>query len=424
MTYNEAITYIHSINWSFCKPGLERIENLCEKLGNPQDSLKFVHVAGTNGKGSFCSMLDSILREAGYKVGLFTSPYISEFNERIRFNGENISNEDLIEVTEFIKPIADAMEDKPTEFELITAIGFEYFKRKGCDTVILEAGLGGRLDSTNIIKTPILSVITGIALEHTEILGDTVEKIAAEKAGIIKAGVPVIFGGNDEAAGRVIAQKALEMGSSYEKVDRSSLKIEKADLDGSVFSFNQRSSLKIPLLGTYQTYNAANVLTAVDVLQKNGYDISENAIKIGLSKAKWSARFEIISKNPLVIYDGAHNPQGVDNAVKSVLQYFEGERVCIISGVMKDKDYTYMAERIASVAHKVFTVTPDNPRSLDAKEYAKVFSKLSIDSEGYSTIDKAAEAAVKYCKDNGKALVCLGSLYMYADVKAAILKNI
>ena len=424
MTYNEAITYIHSINWSFCKPGLERIENLCEKLGNPQDSLKFVHVAGTNGKGSFCSMLDSILREAGYKVGLFTSPYISEFNERIRFNGENISNEDLIEVTEFIKPIADAMEDKPTEFELITAIGFEYFKRKGCDTVILEAGLGGRLDSTNIIKTPILSVITGIALEHTEILGDTVEKIAAEKAGIIKAGVPVIFGGNDEAAGRVIAQKALEMGSSYEKVDRSSLKIEKADLDGSVFSFNQRSSLKIPLLGTYQTYNAANVLTAVDVLQKNGYDISENAIKIGLSKAKWSARFEIISKNPLVIYDGAHNPQGVDNAVKSVLQYFEGERVCIISGVMKDKDYSYMAERIASVAHKVFTVTPDNPRSLDAKEYAKVFSKLSIDSEGYSTIDKAAEAAVKYCKDNGKALVCLGSLYMYADVKAAILKNI
>jgi dihydrofolate synthase/folylpolyglutamate synthase len=424
MTYNEAITYIHSINWSFCKPGLERIKNLCEKLGNPQDSLKFVHVAGTNGKGSFCSMLDSILREAGYKVGLFTSPYISEFNERIRFNGENISNEDLIEVTEYVRPIADAMEDKPTEFELITAIGFEYFKRKGCDTVILEAGLGGRLDSTNIIKTPILSVITGIALEHTEILGNTVEKIAAEKAGIIKAGVPVIFGGNDEAAGRVIAQKALEMGSSYEKVDRSSLKIEKADLDGSVFSFNQRSSLKISLLGTYQTYNAANVLTAVDVLQKNGYDISENAIKIGLSKAKWSARFEIISKNPLVIYDGAHNPQGVDNAVKSVLQYFEGERVCIISGVMKDKDYTYMAERISSVAHKVFTVTPDNPRSLDAKEYAKVFSKLSIDSEGYSTIDKAAEAAVKYCKDNGKALVCLGSLYMYADVKAAILKNI
>ena len=211
MNYNETITYIHSINWTFCKPGLDRIKGLCEKMGNPQNSLKFIHVAGTNGKGSFCSMLDSVLREAGYKVGLFTSPYIKEFGERIRFGGENISDKDLIEVTEFVRPIADAMSDKPTEFELITAIGFEYFKRKNCDIVILEAGLGGRLDSTNVINTPVLSVITGIALEHTEILGDTVEKIAAEKAGIIKTGVPVLFGGEDDSAHEVICKKAKEI---------------------------------------------------------------------------------------------------------------------------------------------------------------------------------------------------------------------
>ena len=195
MTYSEALQYIHSINWTFTKPGLERIGELCEKLGNPQKELKFVHVAGTNGKGSFCTMLDSVLHAAGYKTGLFTSPYIKEFGERIRYCGENISCDDLSRITEYVKPIADSMEDKPTEFELITAIGLEYFRRKECDVVILEAGMGGRLDSTNIIESSLLSVITGIALDHTAYLGDTVEKIAAEKAGIIKRGGSVLFGG-------------------------------------------------------------------------------------------------------------------------------------------------------------------------------------------------------------------------------------
>ena len=199
MNYSEALEYIHSICWTFTKPGLERISALCEKLGNPQDDLKFVHVAGTNGKGSFCSMLESVLRHAGYKTGLFTSPYIKVFNERMQFCGENISDEELAEITEYVKPFADSMEDKPTEFELITAIGFEYFKRKNCDVVILEAGMGGRLDSTNIIKSSLLSVITGIALDHVAFLGDTPEKIAAEKAGIIKAGGCVLFGGNGKS---------------------------------------------------------------------------------------------------------------------------------------------------------------------------------------------------------------------------------
>ena len=416
MNYNETITYIHSINWTFCKPGLDRIKELCEKLGNPQNSLKFIHVAGTNGKGSFCSMLDSILREAGYKVGLFTSPYIKEFGERIRFDGENISDKDLIEVTEFVRPIADAMGDKPTEFELITAIGFEYFKRQNCDIVILEAGLGGRLDSTNVIKTPVLSIITGIALEHTEILGDTVEKIAAEKAGIIKAGVPVIFGGEDDSAHEVISKKAFELGSEYVRVDRSTLKIHKSDLEGTTFSFKEHQDLHISLLGTYQTKNATNVLSAVDILRDIGYNISESAVKNGLASAKWCARFEIICKDPLVIYDGAHNPQGVDNAVASVKQYFGDTKVCVLSGVMKDKDYRYMAGRICTVADHVFTVTPNNPRSLPAKEYAEVFNSLGVTSQGIDNVKDAVKAAKEYAKVQGKALVCLGSLYMYGDV--------
>ena len=193
MNYTEAIEYIHSVNWTFCKPGLERVTELCHALGDPQDSLKFIHVAGTNGKGSFCAMTDSILRNAGLKVGLFTSPYIVEFNERMRINSLNISDSELCELVETVKPIADKMTDKPTEFELITAIAFLYFARNDCDVVVLECGLGGRLDATNIIKTPILSVITGIALDHTSILGDTVQKIAGEKAGIIKKDVPVLW---------------------------------------------------------------------------------------------------------------------------------------------------------------------------------------------------------------------------------------
>ena len=191
MNYAEALEYIHSVMWMGSRPGLSRTKRLLELLGNPEKGMKFVHVAGTNGKGSTCAMLDSVLRAAGYKVGLYTSPYIVRFNERMCINGEPISDSELAELTAIVKPLAESMEDKPTEFELITAIAFVYFKRHNCDIVVLEAGMGGRLDSTNIITTPILSVITGIALDHTQFLGDTVEKIAQEKAGIIKKNVPL-----------------------------------------------------------------------------------------------------------------------------------------------------------------------------------------------------------------------------------------
>ena len=416
MTYREALEYIHSVNWTFCKPGLERIAVLCEKLGNPQNELKFIHVAGTNGKGSFCAMLDSVLRAASYKTGLFTSPYIKEFNERIQYNGENISDDELAEVTEFVKPIADAMEDKPTEFELITAIGFEYFRRKGCDVVILEAGLGGRLDSTNIVNTSVLSVITGIALEHTEILGDTVEKIAYEKAGIIKPSVPVLFGGDSDEANAVICKRALELGCEYRRVDRSSLAIDNADLGGTTFSFDGSKDLFISLLGLYQTQNAANVLTAINMLQSVGFEIGESAVREGLKKAAWHARFEVISTDPLIIFDGAHNPQGIDTAVMSIKQYFGDDKVCVLSGVMKDKDYDYMVSRLSEISDVAFTVTPSNPRALDAVEYAKVFERYGVKAKGYDELSEAVVAAKRYARDNSKPLVCLGSLYMYGDI--------
>ncbi len=415
MNYEEALEYIHGVSWTFCKPGLERTEELCRRLGNPQDKLKFIHVAGTNGKGSFCSMTESVLRFAGYKTGLYTSPYIKEFNERMRVNGENIPNEKLAEITARVRPIADSMEDKPTEFELITAIAFLWFSEEGCDIVVLEAGMGGRLDSTNIIKTPVLSVITGIALDHTAFLGDTVEKIAAEKAGIIKPSVPVLFGGEIQSCADVIKKRSAELASPCFYVDRSTLNISSATLCGTDFDYKNRHGVHLSLLGLYQPRNAATVLDAIDILRSRGFEISEEAVLFGLSEAKWQARFEIISKDPLIIFDGAHNPEGIASAVLSIKHYFN-EKVHILSGVLRDKDYKFIAHELSSVADKVFTMTPDNPRALTAEEYCEEITKNGVKAIPYQNINEAFAAAKASASEDGAPLLCLGSLYTYVDI--------
>ena len=416
MNYREALEYIHGVNWTFCKPGLDRIGELCEKLGNPQNKLKFVHVAGTNGKGSFCSMLESVLRKAGYKTGLYTSPYIKEFNERMRVGGESIDNEVLADITTRVRPIADSMTDKPTEFELITAVAFQYFYEAGCEVVVLEAGMGGRLDSTNIIRNPLLSVITGIALDHTDYLGDTVEKIAAEKAGIIKDESPILYGGEDDAAREVIKAVSQERSSNFFDIDYSNIKNLKSDLTGSSFDYKSHSDVKIKLLGLYQPKNAAEVIEAVEILRSRGLNISESALLEGLANAEWIARFEILSKNPLIIFDGAHNPQGISSATKSIKHYFKNEKIYVLSGVLRDKDYNFIAGELATVAERAFTMTPQSPRALKAEDYAKVLDSYGVVSSAYDTIEGAMNAAISAAKANGKPLVCLGSLYTYADV--------
>lgn len=424
MNYCEALDFIHSVSWKGSVLGLERISELCEKLGNPQNSLRFVHVAGTNGKGSFCAMLESVLRASGLHTGLFTSPYIRSFNERICFDGSPISESELSEITGYIKPFADSMRDKPTEFELVTAIGFEYFKRKKCDIVVLEAGLGGRLDSTNIISTPLLSVITGIALDHMAILGNTVEKIAAEKAGIIKCGVPVLYGGEDENAADVIRKTAEEKGAEFYRADYSSLSVYQATTDGAVFGYRNREKIKIHLLGTYQPRNAAVVLDAVDILRRQGTDILEKAVLDGLEAACWSGRFEIIARSPLTIFDGAHNAQGIASAVESIRKYFTDRKVYLLTGVMRDKDYGTIAGELAGVVKRAFTVTPANPRALDAVEYAKVLRMAGIEAEpGGKTVEEALLKAMKQACSDGLPLVCLGSLYMYGEIMDAIERN-
>ena len=415
MTASEAIEYIHSVSWTFCKPGLERISVLCQALGNPEDKLKFIHVAGTNGKGSFSSMLDSSLREAGYKVGLFTSPYILEFNERIKLDGKNIPDGELASIVQGVKKIADKMEEKPTEFELITAIGFEYFARSGCDYVILECGMGGRLDSTNIIKTPVLSVITGIALDHTAFLGDTVEKIAYEKAGIIKENVPVLYCGDSQSAADVIEKVATERGAKFIR-PVGEPEVKSQTLDGTVFDYLGYEDVRIKLLGSYQIKNARNVLCALEILKEQGVSVKTEQIKRGMAKAEWPARFEIIKDEPLMIFDGGHNPEGVEAAVESVKKYFGDTKLNIITGVMADKDYNYIASKISEVAGKVYCLTPDNPRALGAEAYAEVFRGLGLQAESFSTVESAVSTAIAESKQEGKGILCLGSLYMYCEV--------
>ena len=416
MNYDEALEYIHGVSWTFCKPGLERISALCEALGHPERELKFVHVAGTNGKGSFSCMLESVLRSAGYRTGLYTSPYIKEFGERMRLVGKNIPRDTLAKITEEVRPIADAMKDKPTEFELITAIAFEFFRREGCEIVVLEAGMGGRLDSTNVIREPLLSVITGVALDHTVFLGDTVEKIAREKAGIIKDASPLLLGGEDDAVREVISTIASERGSELFTVDYSKIKNLESGIEGSRFDFGDHRDVKIALAGLYQPKNAANVITAVDILRSRGLDIPEEALLRGLAEARWPARFEVISRDPLVIFDGAHNPEGVSVAVESIKRYFSGRRVYVLSGVLRDKDYSFIAKKIAEVASRVFTLTPDNPRALSAEEYAVEFAKNGVEATSYVSIGEAFFAAKSAARENGTALVCLGSLYTYPDI--------
>ena len=442
MTYTQALDFIHSTCWKGSRPGLERTVELTTRLGNPQNSLKFIHVAGTNGKGSTSAMLAAILQKAGYRVGLYTSPFIIRFNERMRIDGQDIPDDELAEITEFVKPHAEAMTDTPTEFELITAIALVYFARHNCDYVVFEVGMGGRLDSTNIIdaETVVASVITGIAMDHTAFLGDTPEKIAAEKAGIIKAGVPVVFGGNHAPIGEappdpaavetakscacVIREKAAEVGAPYSETDHARLFNIRADLFGADFDFGERKDLHISLAGLYQPYNTATVLTVIDLLRDGGLTIPEEAIREGLASVKWPARFEILSKEPLIIADGGHNPEGIDAAIESVKTYFKDEKILLLTGVMADKDYDRMVARMGEVASRAFCVRPANDRALDPAKYAESFRAMGIPAEGYATVAEGVRAAAETAQAEGKALLCLGSLYMYGEVRAAVLGEV
>jgi len=421
MDITETLKYIHSVDWKGSRPGLARITELMHALGDPQDNLKFIHVAGTNGKGSFCAMTERVLTAQGYKTGLFTSPYVAVFNERMQIGGINIPDDELCDVTERVKACADKMIDLPTEFELITAIGLCWFADKKCDYVVLECGMGGRLDSTNVVKNTVLSVITGVALDHTRILGKTIFAIAGEKSGIIKPGVPVLFGGNSQEALAVIKAAAEQNGSELFITDRGSVSAEDCTVYGSAVTY-KGAKHDVSLAGAYQPYNAANVIEAVSILNKYGVKVSKEALDKGLSTTHWPARFELIQNDPIVVYDGGHNPEGAQAVVDSV-KLCLGGRCILISGVMADKAHHEVAMTLADVAVRAYTVTPDNPRALDAEDWADDFIIYGVTGIPCASMEEAIAKAKNYAVQNSLPIVATGSLYMYEGFRKAIVST-
>ena len=415
MTYDESIQYIHSISWKGSIPGLDRTRKLLTAMGRPDRKLRFVHVAGTNGKGSTCAMLASILKEAGYITGLFTSPFIHRFNERMKVNGCDIPDDELAEITEWVKPFAESMEDHPTEFELINCIAMEWFCRRGCDIVVLEVGMGGRFDSTNVIDRPLAAAITSIGLDHTQILGDTVEKIAFEKAGIVKPNGSVVMGRMERAARDVIADVCLKR--SAKLIETQGASLEGLQQEGQRFSYKDRHGLVTPLLGEHQLGNVAVVLELVDLLSEAGYEISEQAIAQGLKQTRWPGRFEVLSRNPVFVVDGGHNPQCAQTVADTLSSLYPGRRVVFVVGLMADKDWEGVIDPVAPLAKEFITVSPDIPRALDAGELARRISeRYGTAARPAPSVREGISAAVS--KLEGDDIACaFGSLYMVSDVR-------
>ncbi len=419
MNIDEALYFIHEICWKGSVPGLSRIDALLEKMGRPERKLRFVHVAGTNGKGSTCAMLASIFQAAGYTTGLYTSPYIVQFGERIQVNGEMISDEDLCELTEYVKPLAMSMEDRPTEFEVVTAIGFEYFARKKCDIVICEVGMGGEFDATNVILPPELSVICNIGLDHTEVLGDTLEKIASAKAGIIKQGSDAVVYRAAPSVEAVFEETCKRMNCRCIKADFDSIELVSHSLEGQCFNWGRFEKLQLPLLGDHQLHNAAVVLTAATALQEKGWNITDEDIRNGIANVSWPGRFEILRRKPLFIVDGGHNPQCIEALVKNIDDYLQGRELTVLTGVLADKDYNCMYENVAPYVKQFVTITPASPRAMQAADLAAYLSRFGKRADAYEDVSDGVKAAIKAAGSNG-VILCYGSLYMLGDIIAAV----
>lgn len=431
MNYKETINYIRDTEKFGRNYGLSRTEKILELLGNPHKKLRCIHIAGTNGKGSITAMLNSILIEAGNKVGMYTSPYLEVFEERIQINSENIPENSLSIVVSKIKIAVDVVislgYEQPTEFEIITCAAFMYFMVEKVDYALIEVGLGGRLDSTNVIY-PILSIIASISLDHMQVLGNSLEEIAKEKAGIIKSNVPVVLYPQEFQVENVIRETCFQNNSALINVKRDSAKlisVNEINCTQSIHlkTYKDEYDIDLSLLGSHQLLNCATALTGVEVLKSLGVKIEKKHIIYALCNLRWIGRLEVMNRDPLVVIDGAHNIDGINRLVESVERYFKYDKLILVLGILADKQVEVMVKSITPMASKVIAVTPHSERAELALELREVILKYNKNCEVIEDYNEVYKKALSYSNSGDLILFC-GSLHMIGDMRKIITRTI
>lgn len=424
MNYEEAREYLDQVSKGGSVLGLDNMRGLLKRLENPQDSLKFVHISGTNGKGSVLAYVSTVFKEAGYRTGRYISPTLFSYREKIQVNERFIGREDLARLTAKVKKAAEEMKNSgkgsPTIFEIETALAFLYFVEQKCDIVILETGLGGALDATNVITTSVMEVITSISMDHMEFLGDTLGKIALQKAGIIKPHTAVVSAMQETEAAEVILDVCRKKECICNMVDPKQIEHISYGCDGQSFSYKNWDNIKISLMGSYQIKNAALALDAIEALRELGYQLNDNAVYQGMKKAVWKGRFTIISKEPFIIMDGAHNQAAAEELVRSLKLYYPGKKFYYIFGMFRDKDYHQVIRLTAPLAEYIITVeTPENPRALPAEELKKAVAEVNPSVEAAGSLRMAVNQVMEQI-DKDAVIVIFGSLSFLGEAEMAV----
>lgn len=424
MNYQQSIDYLEKEVGFASVPGLSRIQTLLKRMGNPQDQLTCIHIAGTNGKGSASALLSSILTVQGYTVGVYTSPHLDKYNERFRINGRDISDADFAAEISLVKEYCDQMkadgEDVPTLFEIVTAATFHYFAQNKVDLAIIEVGLGGQYDATNVIKHPLLSLIMSISIDHTAFLGDTIEEIAAEKCGIIKKNSPVVLYSQEKIVYNIAEAAARTVGAPFYCETEPMICVTSQTLEETVFSVKNRlisyHDIHLPLLGNYQIQNCVTVLNACAVLQRQGLSLTEAGIREGIRRTRWAGRMEICGKEPMILLDGAHNADGIKQLASSLPLYAKGKKITLVLGVLGDKEYELMTSEIFPLIHQAILTEPANERKLDARLLEKTVLAYGKPVYVEKEIEKACQKA-RALTSKEDMILCCGSLYMIGEIR-------
>lgn len=427
MTYEEARKYLEDCNRYAGELTLEPLREMLRRLGDPQEGLRFVHIAGTNGKGSVLAYVSTVLKEAGYRVGRYISPTIFSYRERIQVNEESISREDLVRLTERIRAVGDPMLAEglrhPTMFEAETALAFLYFAEQKCDLVVLECGMGGRTDATNVIRNTEAAVLASISRDHMGFLGDTLSEIAGNKAGIIRPGCTAVTIKQKPEAERAIREQAEACGCPVVTADPEQVTGRKRGLFLQSFDYKSRKQMEIALSGEHQFENAALALEVIDVLKEKGYEIPEEAVRAGFRKTTWAGRFSVAAREPYFIVDGAHNRDAAEKLAGTIENYLKGKRLIYIVGVLADKDYDAVIEKTAGYASEIITVmTPDNERALPAEELAKAVAVYNPRVQAAESVEDAVNRAYSLAgKDD--VILAFGSLSYLGELIQSVQKR-